>query len=174
MERYVKNTFCINRRLTPGHYGLADVFTDIHSYEILRTIFEGTGVLDQVLAQTRVILTDRICEMFVDNHDGSITIGLSHLRTATEEILYLDIIHELCHVQQFRDGRDLYDPSRAYVDRDTEIEAYLVTVREARRIGLDDEAIAEYLRVSWVTPREHERLARRLNVIVTAKENDAL
>ncbi len=77
-------------------------------------------------------------------------------------------------MQQFREGRDLYDPSRAYVDRDTEIEAYRVTVREARRIGLDDEAIAEYLRVSWVTPREHERLARRLNVIVTAKENDAL
>ena len=58
------------------------------------------------------------------------------------------------------------------MDRDTEIEAYLVTVREARRIGLNDEAIADYLRVAWLTPQEHQRLARRLNVIVNTQDDD--
>jgi hypothetical protein len=110
--------------------------------------------------------------MFVDNKDGSITIGLAHLRTSPDDILYLDIIHELCHVQQHRQGRNLYDQSRAYVDRDTEIEAYLVTVREARRIGLNDKAIADYLRVAWITPQEHQRLARRLNVTINMQEGD--
>jgi len=96
--------------------------------------------------------------------DGSITIGLTHLRQASDEFLYLDIIHELCHVKQHLQGRNLYDRSKAYVDRETEIEAYQVTVQEARRIGLKDEAIANYLRVSWITPEEHKRLVRRLDV----------
>jgi hypothetical protein len=171
MERLMKNVCCINRGLNPGQYFLTDVFTDIRSCKILRTVFEGTEDIDQVLAQTRVFLVDHDYEMFVDDKDASITIGLSHLRTASEDILYLDIIHELCHVQQWRQGRDLYDQSRAYVDRDTEIEAYLVTVSEARRIGLDDQAIADYLRVSWVTPQEHQRLARRLNVNIKKAPN---
>jgi predicted SprT family Zn-dependent metalloprotease len=102
--------------------------------------------------------------MFVDNDDGSITIGLTHLRQASDEFLYLDIIHELCHVKQHLQGRNLYDRSKAYVDRETEIEAYQVTVQEARRIGLKDEAIANYLRVSWISPEEHKRLVRRLDV----------
>jgi len=62
-------------------------------------------------------------------------------------------------------GQNLYDEQKAYVDRETEIEAYRITVQEARRIGLGDDAIADYLRVAWITPEEHERLARRLNVI---------
>lgn len=162
----MENVCCVNRGLSPGQYRLTDVFPDIRSYKILRTIFEGTEAIDPVLVQTRVFLVDHDYEMFVDDKDASITIGLPHLRKASEDVLYLDIIHEMCHVQQCRQGRDLYDQSRAYVDRDTEIEAYLVTVREARRIGLDDQAIADYLRVSWVTPEEHQRLARRLNVSI--------
>ena len=76
----------------------------------------------------------------------------------------MDIIHELCHVKQHLQGRDLYDQSKAYVDRKLEIEAYEITVREARQIGLDDDAILNYLRVSWITPEEHKRLAKRLGV----------
>jgi len=102
--------------------------------------------------------------MFVSNDDGCITIGLAHLRNASDEFLYLDIIHELCHVKQHLQGRNLYDRSKPYVDRETEIEAYEITVREARRIGLDDQAIANYLRVSWITRDEHRRLARRMGL----------
>jgi hypothetical protein len=111
-----------------------------------------------------VFVVDEHGEMFVDNDDGSITIGLTHLQSSPDEILYLDIIHELCHVKQHLEGRDLYEPDKAYVDRETEIEAYLVTVREARRIGLSNQAIANYLRVSWITPEEHQRLARRMDI----------
>jgi hypothetical protein len=169
----MKNVFCINRWLEPGQYRLEEVFADIRSYGILYTIFAGTEEIDQVIAHNRVFVVDHSYEMFVDNKDGSIIIGLAHLRTSPDNILYLDIIHELCHVQQLRQGRNLYDQSRAYVDRDTEIEAYLVTVREARRIGLNDEAIADYLRVAWLTPQEHQRLARRLNVIVNMQDDDS-
>ena len=149
----MNNVFCINHLLNPGQYRLEEVCADIRSCAILHTIFSGTEEIDQVMAHTRVFIVDGTFEMFVDNEDGSITIGLAHLRSSSDDILYLDIIHELCHVQQHRQGRNLYDQRSDYVDRDTEIEAYLVTVREARRLGLNDEAIADYLRVSWLTPK---------------------
>ncbi len=158
----------INRALAPGQYLLAEVFADIRAYTILQAIFADADEIDWVMANIRVHVTKKPHEMFVDNDDGSITIGLTHLHRASDEILYLDIIHELCHVKQHLQGRNLYDRSKPYVDRETEIEAYQVTVQEARRIGLNDNAIANYLRVSWITPEEHRRLADRLEVV----END--
>ncbi len=163
----MNHAVCINRSLGPGEYRLADVFADIRACATLRAVFADGDEIDWVMAHIRVLVVNRAKEMFVDNDDGSITIGLQHLRLAPDEILYLDIIHELCHVKQHLQGRDLYDRQKAYVDRETEIEAYEVTVREARRIGLDDNAIADYLRVSWITPEEHRRLADRLNVAHT-------
>ena len=76
----------------------------------------------------------------------------------------LDIIHELVHVRQQREGLDLYDRSKAYVDRETEIEAYEYTINEARRIGLSEEEILDYLTVEWITLEEYRRLADRLGV----------
>ena len=160
----MKHIFRIHRRVEPGQYRLVELFWDIRTYGILSAIFADAEEIDGVMAHTKVFVVDRPNEMFVDNDDGSITIGLTHLRQASDEFLYLDIIHELCHVKQHLQGRNLYDRSKAYVDRETEIEAYQVTVQEARRIGLKDEAIANYLRVSWITPEEHKRLVRRLDV----------
>lgn len=159
-----KNIFCINRKLEPGQYGLADVFADIRTYGILFDIFADAEEFAEVMERTRVFVADCPYEIFVNNEDGAITIGLTHLRQASDEFLYLDIIHELCHVKQHRQGRNLYDRSKSYVDRETEIEAYQLTVQEARRIGLDDNAISSYLRVSWITAEEHQRLSRQLQV----------
>jgi hypothetical protein len=160
----MKNIFRIHRRVEPGQYRLAELFEDIRTYGILTDIFADAEEIDAVVANTKVFVVDIPHEMFVNNDNGAITIGLTHLRQASDEFLYLDIIHELCHVKQHLQGRNLYDRSKAYVDRETEIEAYQVTVQEARRIGLNDEAIACYLRVSWISPEEHKRLIRRLDV----------
>ncbi len=160
----MKQIFRINRGLEPGRYRLEDVYPGIRGYGVLSDIFAGTAGIDEVMDRTGVSVADIPHEMFVSNDDGSVTIGLNHLRRAPDEILYLDIIHELCHVKQHLQGRELYDRSRAYVDRETEIEAYDVTVKEARRIGLTEKAILDYLRVSWITSEEHRRLARRLGV----------
>jgi len=168
----MKNVFRIHRGLEPGQYRLTEIFTDIRTYGILPAIFADAEEIDGVMARTKVFVVDRHHEMFVDNDDASITIGLAHLRRASDEFLYLDIIHELCHVKQHLQGRNLYDRSKAYVDRETEIEAYQVTVQEARRIGLNDEAISHYLRVPWITPEEHKRLVRKLDVIEGIQEGD--
>jgi hypothetical protein len=168
----MKNVFQINRLLEPGQYRLEEVFADIRAYDILPVIFADAEEIKAVVANTRVFVVDMPHEMFVSNDDASITIGLTHLRQASDEFLYLDIVHELCHVKQQMQGRNLYDRSKAYVDRETEVEAYRVTVQEARRIGLNDDAIASYLHVSWITPEEHKRLARRLDVTGTIPEGD--
>ena len=160
----MKNVYRINRGLEPGQYSLEEVFADIRTYGILQAIFADVEEIDGVMASTKVCVVDCPYEMFVDNDDASITIGLNHLRCASDEFLYLDIIHELCHVKQQMQGRNLYDRSKSYVDRETEIEAYQITVQEARRIGLNDDAISCYLRVPWITPEEHKRLVRRLDV----------
>jgi hypothetical protein len=164
--------FRINRRLGPGQYGLTDVFADIRSCNVLSAIFADAEEIERVIAGTRVLVVDTPYEIFVDNGNGSITIGLNHLRSSSDEFLYLDIIHELCHVKQHLQGRNLYDRSKSYVDRETEIEAYEVTVREARRIGLNDAMISNYLSVYWITPEEHKRLNERLNVTGSVPEGN--
>ncbi|MCL2669652.1 MAG: basic secretory family protein [Syntrophaceae bacterium] len=156
--------FRIHRPGTPGQYRLADLFPDIGRYEILAELFTDPVDRDRILAEIPVFLTNQGHSIFVSNDDGSITIALSHLRDSPDEVLYLDIIHELCHVKQHREGRELYDRSKSYVDRETEIDAYRFTVREARRIGLTDPAISDYLCVPWITEEEHRRLCRRLGV----------
>jgi len=161
----MENVFYINRNFAPGQYLLMNIFPEIHTYGILSTIFSDEKELAAVLGKTMVFVVDLPYEMFVDNNDGSITIGLTHLKQAADAVLYLDIIHELCHVRQHLEGRNLYDRSKSYVDRETEVEAYQVTVREARRIGFNDEAIANYLMVGWITQEEHQRLVRKLGVI---------
>jgi len=154
----------INRNASHGQYLIADIFPDIKQNRAVREIFDTPEELDEVLRQTRVLISDQPSYMRVDNDDGSILIGRHHLEHADRVILHLDIIHELVHVRQHRRGLDLYDRSRAYVDRPTEIEAYALTVKEARRIGLSDHQILNYLSVEWVTPQEHDRLAKRLGI----------
>jgi hypothetical protein len=102
--------------------------------------------------------------MYVDDDDGSLVVGLEYLRTADLKYLYLDVIHELVHVKQYREGKELFDESYSYVDRPTEIEAYRCTVEEGRNIGMTDDALAEYLHVEWITQKQHERLLETLGV----------
>ena len=88
------------------------------------------------------------------------------MRKSDSRILYLDIIHELVHVRQQREGLDLYDKSYSYVERPTEIEAYEIAVKEAKRLDMTDKEILDYLHVEWITPEEHKRLASRLGINV--------
>ena len=88
------------------------------------------------------------------------------MKNSDKKILYLDIVHELVHVKQQRQGLDLYDKSYSYVDRPTEIEAYTIAVEEARRLGMNDNEIFDYLHVEWISREEHKRLASRVGVLI--------
>jgi hypothetical protein len=156
----------IRRHVGMGEHKISDVFPMLSRNPIMLDIFDDSNEILEVFGTITVQIIDRDTYMYVGNDDGTIFIGASHLAESEETVLYLDIIHELVHVKQHRRGLDLYDRSKPYVDRPTEIDAYILTVKEARRIGMTDEQIFEYLSVEWITPEEHKRLARRLNVRV--------
>ena len=164
MEKKKAELIRINRRVGMGQYKISDIFPGLQHNPLLLEIFKEPEEIDDVFRNTAVEVIQRQTYMFVDNGDGSISIGIAHLRESEAAILYLDIIHELVHVRQHREGIDLYDRSKAYVDRPTEIEAYVFTITEARRIGFSDKQILDYLTVEWITSEEHMRLAKRLRV----------
>jgi hypothetical protein len=62
------------------------------------------------------------------------------------------------------EGKELFDPRYNYVERPTEIEAYRYTVQEARRLGLSDERICEYLKTEWMSREDLKFLARAVKV----------
>jgi hypothetical protein len=158
------NQIQVNRDLQDGIYNLEDVFVNLKTVKILFKVFQTQEVLEDVFENTDVIIDGSSRYMHVKNEDASIVVGKDHLKNSEKKILYLDIIHELVHVKQQRQGLDLYDASYSYVDRPTEIEAYEVAVEEARRLGMTDAEIFDYLHVEWISPDEHKRLASRVGV----------
>ena len=64
------------------------------------------------------------------------------------------------------DNRLLAEQSLVFhiVERPTEIEAYRYTVQEARRLGLSDERICEYLKTEWMSDRDLRFLAGAVDV----------
>jgi len=154
----------INRNITPGDYSLAEIFDGLQEVDILIKVFKTKEELDDVFLKTKVIVEESDHYMYVKNDDASVVIGFRHLQNSDSKILYLDIVHELVHVMQQRQGLDLYNKSYAYVDRPTEIEAYEIAVLEAKNLGMNKEEILDYLLVEWITPEEHKRLASHVGL----------
>lgn len=105
--------------------------------------------------------------MGVSDVDGHIIISARYLNNGDLVDIYLDIIHELVHVKQFMEGKKLFDDRYSYVNSPTEIEAYRHTVEEARRLGLDDARICQYLKTEWISESELKKLAGALGVKYT-------
>lgn len=150
--------------MKPGTYTVADVFTGLESSHTLSTLYPEEKERRAVVRNTRLVVTDEDVYGYVDDEDGSIVLGHAHLTSGEPVVVYLDILHELVHIKQLREGRDLYDALYSYVDRPTEIEAYALVVEEARQLGMAEDKIAEYLYVEWASPADHLRLCRRLGV----------
>ncbi len=158
------NSFRVNRDVPAGRYRLTEIFSGFDRVESLKRCVGDATLLKGIIEKTEVTITHDAQYMYVDDEDGSLVVGKDYLRTADSEYLYLDIIHELVHVKQYLEGKELFDESYSYADRPTEIEAYRCAVEEARKIGMTDDLIAEYLYVEWITREEHARLLRTLGV----------
>jgi hypothetical protein len=102
--------------------------------------------------------------MGVDSTDGHLLVNRRYLKNGNRTDIYLDVVHELCHVKQWMNGKELFDYNYEYVDRPTEIEAYRFTVLEARRIGLTDEQILDYLKTEWMSNGEVKRLVKNMGL----------
>jgi hypothetical protein len=139
-----------------------DCFKNFDKVDAVRGIFgEKTA---EVLQNLKVDLTWLSGYMYVDSSTGHLVISTRYLKNGDKVDIYLDLIHELCHVRQFMEGKELFDPQYSYVERPTEIEAYRYTIQEARRLGLSDERICEYLKTEWMSDRDLKFLAKAVNV----------
>lgn len=102
--------------------------------------------------------------MGVDNTDGHLMVNGKYLNSGDKTDIYLDVVHELCHVKQWMEGRELFDERYDYVDRPTEVEAYRYTVQEAKRLGLKEERILLYLKTEWLSSQDLKRLVKNMDV----------
>jgi hypothetical protein len=119
----------------------------------------------EVLRDLKVeFFSSRFGYMGTSDVDGHLLISTHHLKESDFRTVYLDVVHELAHVRQFRRGERLFYPKLSYVDAPSEIEAYRFTVREGRRIGMTDPELLEYLTIEWISPVELRRLARHTGV----------
>lgn len=143
-------------------------FQGFEKVPAVRELF-GRGTA-KVLRELKVeFFSARFGYMGTSDVDGHLLISTHHLKDSDFRTVYLDVVHELCHVNQFRHGRPLFYPRLSYVDAPSEIEAYRFTVKEGRRIGMRDRELLDYLKVEWISPAEHRRLARRTGVLGRAR-----
>jgi hypothetical protein len=154
----------ILRNATVMMYPFTDYFKGFEKVEAVRRLFGDAT--EEVLAKLRVEFVGRRGYMGVSNDDGHLNISAEYLRNGAVIDLYLDVIHELVHVKQFMEGKELFDRRYNYVDRPTEIEAYRHAVQEARKLGMSIREIMEYLKTDWISDESLNRLARALNLTV--------
>jgi len=160
----------INRKLAPGKYPVTEVFKGLEKSPGFKRFMPSKHEGKEFLTKTFVQIVPEDLYMYTDDEDGHVNVGLEYLIKGEAVYLYLDILHEFVHVKQFMEGKELFDRSKQYVDRPTEVEAYQFVVDEARRLGLSDEKIFDYLQVEWISTRQHERLARKLGVNVKSNK----
>ena len=160
MDRQLKVK--IARKVPVSTYKFNVYFKGFEKIETVRKIFgEKT---EEVLSNIKVEFGGFRGYMGVSPIDGHLLVSAVYLKDGDMVDIYLDIIHELVHVKQFMEGKELFDNTFRYTDRPSEIEAYRITVDEARKLGLSDERICEYLKTEWMSDDDFTCLAKILNV----------
>lgn len=152
----------IERTAELGSIPFRHVFSGFERVSAVRAIFGDQT--DRVLAELTVEIVESRGYLRINDEKGSIIVNSKYLREGHERYLYLDIIHELVHIRQHKEGKELWDETYKYVDRPTEIEAYKAAVDEARRIGLTEAELMDYLKVEWVSEDDFRRFLVTLGV----------
>jgi hypothetical protein len=152
----------INRSPHTGSFSFSEIFAGFEGLDAVNSIFlEDTAT---VLAKLKVDLKARPGYLHVDDETGHIVVSHQYLREGDERFLYLDAIHELVHIRQYMEGKELFDPRYSYLERPTEIEAYTAAAKEAEKIGMKTDEIIDYLRVEWVTEEEFQGLLAGMGI----------
>ena len=135
-------------------------------FEKLPIIIEIFGnETERILGGLKVeFFSSKFGYMGVSDEDGHLIVSAYYLRDGDPVSKYLDVVHELVHVRQFSEGKPLFDEAYEYHERPTELEAYRHAVKEARRLGMSDSEIFDYLKVDWMSEDEVRKLARNLSV----------
>lgn len=178
----VPKGFTIARDKVPGRYPLLEVFRGFEETVPFRKYPGDDREILKVANATTVHVVDSQGWMYVSptrippeirargfkmetSSTDAIVVAKHHLTGSPDMDLYLDIVHEFLHILQRRQGRELWPGIKVqYVDRHTEIEAYSFSVAEARRLGIPDSYLREYLNVFWISRKDYNRLLKNIGV----------
>jgi hypothetical protein len=179
--------FRVDRGIEVGRHPLLRVFPGLERLRPAQRIHPDAARRARLFAETKVEVVDQDMWMYVSPWEvppfarrrgwmpvlspgeDCIVVGQGHLRDSAEMILFLDIYHELCHILQRHDGANLWEPGLSYVERKTEVDAYRFVVEEARSLHVPDDYLREYLKVEWISAKEHEQLLEAVGVPPPAK-----
>jgi len=176
VEYFVWRTFRLMRklrltrmlRLGTSTGTFLDYFKGFEKSQAVRGLFEDKT--DEILRNLKVEFI-WFGYMGVDDNDGHLRINERYLSRGDKTDIYLDVVHELCHVKQHSEGKELFNPGYDYVDNPTEVEAYRYTVKEAKRLGLSDERILSYLQTEWMSHSDLKRLVKNIGIDLHVTEN---
>jgi hypothetical protein len=139
-----------------------DYFRGFEKVEAVRRLFGDRT--EEVLRNLQVQFTWAGGYMGVNASNGRLMVNSKYLNEGDRIDVYLDVIHELVHVKQLMEGKELFDSHYGYTERPTEVEAYDYAVEEARKLGLKDERICQYLKTEWMSEFAFKQLANTLGV----------
>jgi hypothetical protein len=148
----------INRDLGVGEYGILDLFPRLEDSPALDTISPNRAYLMTLLRKSKVQIRAYEGFIFVDVSVPCIALAYDYYKNGKPIDLYLDILHEMTHLRQLEEGKNLWDMEKAYVDRGTEIESYAIVMREAARLGLTRADFLDHLQAPWMTEADIARL----------------
>ena len=153
----------IPRNIRLHYERFLDHFKGFETVDAVRGIF-GPRTKSVLRALKVEFFSSKWGYMGVSDEDGHLVVSTHYLRTGKRRDIYLDVVHELVHVKQFQDGRQLFPENFEYSTAPTEIEAYKVCIAEGRRLGMTDKEVLEYLKVPWMDDKDWRRLARNLGL----------
>lgn len=163
MKEFSLPNVTIPKNVPIAMHPFTDFFKGFERIPAVRTIFgEET---EKVLGSLKVeFFSSKFGYMGVSDEDGHLIVSAYYLREGEQVSKYLDVVHELVHVRQFREGKPLFDEAFEYHNRPTELEAYKLAVDEGRRLGMSDRELFDYLKVDWMSEEEVRKLARNLEI----------
>ena len=148
----------VEQALLGGDYSFLDLLPLAAKSPALQRVAPTAKARSALLQGARVRICGDKGYAFVDVEAPSIVISERYYATGDDVDLYLDLLHELTHLRQIREGFDLWDDRFPYVDRPTEVEAYAVAVEEGRRLGLTEFDVLEHLKNPWMSRAKVRRL----------------
>jgi len=156
----------IIRKAAFGIFSFKNHFKNFEKVEAVKRVFGEK--IHEALSNLEIEFTKSTIYMRVDD-DGRLLINPHYFEKANFTDLYLDVIHELVHVNQVITGQE-FQEELPYIEKPTEIEAYQVTVDEARALGLDEKRILDYLDSELINTEELRQLASIVGINIENEE----
>jgi hypothetical protein len=156
----------VNRALGAGTHRFRLFLPKFEESPAARLIETPAIPIGTLLEDARVKIKTGEGYCYVDVRIPAITLMEEYYHAANPLDLYLDLAHELTHLRQLAEGRNIWDHSLHYVDRPTEIEGFAVAVAEGIRLGMTEERVIQHLSNPWLNDDEVMRLRRNIDLFL--------